>query len=375
MISRTLIGAVAAVLLTLASGAATAHEATDAVKKQAQALQVEGLHLLQKGDNRGALDKFEAAFRLVPSPKILFNRAKAHRALGETAEAVADFERFLDEAPYAPKESRAEATRVVEALRPTLAYIEVQTEDLGAAITIDQHEIGAAPLVRPAVVVPGTHELRVAKPGMVDDVRSVAPLAGQKLRVVVKLSPVADRTPVAANPPARTTEAKSEPAVASSSDSSESDTPPIESTGANLRTAPSSPAASEGTGHAWQTTAAWVTGAVGVLFLGGGVTAHLLSSSKNADFNAVRNAPNKTGECNKVLSDDGGGPCKGLADAADQRLKLAIAGYVVSGVALVTSLVFYLSAPSSGADVGRTTTAACLPSEASGVTCALTMRF
>src|SRR3954467_8864144 len=150
---------------------------------------------MQKGDSRGALEKFDEAFRLIPSPRILFNRGKAHRALGEDVEALTDFERFLDAGPFAPKESRDHASRNVEALRPRLAYLEVQTDDVGSAIAVDGREIGTAPLARPVVVARGKHEVRVAKAGMVDDVRSVAVIPGQKLRVVVRLAPVAERAP------------------------------------------------------------------------------------------------------------------------------------------------------------------------------------
>ena len=56
------------VMIGLVAGRGAFAEA-DAAKKQAQALQVEGLRLLEKGDNRAALEKFDDAFRLVPSPK------------------------------------------------------------------------------------------------------------------------------------------------------------------------------------------------------------------------------------------------------------------------------------------------------------------
>ncbi len=138
---RAPVGAIGFVLALLVS--ATALGQSDAAKKRAQALQVEGLGLLQKGDSRAALQKFDEAFRLVPSPKILFNRGKAHRALGEDVAALADFERFLDEAPYAPKESRVEAERAVQALRPRLAYLEIQVEDVGSTVSVDGREIGA----------------------------------------------------------------------------------------------------------------------------------------------------------------------------------------------------------------------------------------
>ena len=153
-----------------AAGFRSALGQSDAAKKRAQALQVEGLGLLQKGDSRAALEKFDEAFRLVQSPKILFNRGKAHRALGEDVAALADFERFLDEAPYAPKESRVEAERAVQALRPRLAYVELQVEDVGSTISVDGREVGEAPLPRPVVVAPGTHEMRVVKSGMNEDV-------------------------------------------------------------------------------------------------------------------------------------------------------------------------------------------------------------
>jgi len=192
--------ATCAVALWLAAPRALAQNDA-ANKKQAQALQVEGLRLMQKGDNQGALAKFEEAFRLVSSPKILFNMGKAHLALGDEPKAAEELERFLDEAPYAPKESRDEAQRKLDTLRPRLSYLEVQTDDVGSTISIDGQVVGTAPLARPSVVRPGAHEVRVEKSEMVTQVHQVAPIAGQKLRVVVKLvsagSPV-----VAAVPPA-----------------------------------------------------------------------------------------------------------------------------------------------------------------------------
>src|SRR4051812_42525043 len=190
---RAPVGAIGFVLALLVSGAAFGQ--SDPAKKRAQALQVEGLGLLQKGDSRGALEKFDEAFRLVQSPKILFNRGKAHRALGEDVAALTDFERFLDEAPYAPKESRVEAERAVQALRPRLAYVEIQVDDAGSTVSVDGREIGEAPLPRPVVVAPGAHEVRVVKSGMNDDVRKVSPIAGQKLRVVVRLTLVVSAPP------------------------------------------------------------------------------------------------------------------------------------------------------------------------------------
>lgn len=179
----------AAVLVGLLLAASTARAQSEADKKRAVSLQTEGVKLMQRGDNPGALAKFEEAYRLVPSPKILFNMGRAHAEMGDDVKALAELERFLDEAPYAPKESRDDATRRVEALRPKLSYLDIQIEDVGAAIAVDGLSVGIAPLSRPVVVKPGAHEVRTEKPEMTTDVRTVSPLAGQKVRVVVKLVP------------------------------------------------------------------------------------------------------------------------------------------------------------------------------------------
>lgn len=199
--SKFLLATATALLLLAVAPRASAQSEGD--KKQAQALQAEGLRLMQKGDNQGAVSKFEEAFRLVASPKILFNMGKAHLALGDEVKALEELERFLDEAPFAPKESRDEAQHKVEALRPRLAYIEIQADDAGSTISVDGRPVGSAPLARPIVVMPGSHEVRVEKAEMVTDVRQVAPIAGQKVRVAVRLTSIAARVPApaAVSPP------------------------------------------------------------------------------------------------------------------------------------------------------------------------------
>jgi len=350
-----------AALLALLTAASRASGQTDTDKKQAQALQVAGVRLMEHGDNRGALDKFEAAFRLFPSPKILFNMGRARNELGQAAEAVNDFERFLDEAPYAQKESRDEAERMIKELRPQLSYLDLTTDDVGSRIAVDGREVGTAPLARPLAVTPGPHEVNFDKAGMIAETRSVTPVAGQKLRVYVKLTPVPSATTAPAPEPARATAAPPPSA------------PPASPSVATVQ----EPAgASVATAHRpWQLDAAWIAGGAGVVFLAGGITAQLLSSSKNADFNDVTNAPSPNGQCNKTLPNAGGGPCQGLLDAANTRSTIAVIGYVASGLSLAGALVFYLTAPSPSPS-GHSTGIACLPPiEAPGMSCLLTTTF
>jgi hypothetical protein len=359
---------------------------SDDAKKQAQALQVEGVRLMQKGDNRAALAKFNEAFALVQSPKIMFNMGKAYRALGNDVEALRAFDAFLDEAPYAPKASRADAEREVQALRPKLSYIEVETEDTGSTVRIDGREMGKAPLVRPVVVAPGAHEVKVEKTGMVAETRSVAPIAGQKLRVLVKLSPVPPpepqknaQSPVVVTRPPPANDGVPGHRRASRDTDKPDVTEPIERPPGHIDEPPVETSPS---GRPWQYTAAWVSVGIGALALAGGITGQVLWSQKNAEFNSVKDPmdPSRVLCTTSKPPDFGGGPCLGLHQAADTRLTLAIAGYATAGAAAIGALVFYLTAPSSTeghASSRNSVSLACMPSSSlsSGLSCALTTRF
>jgi hypothetical protein len=355
MRSRIFRAALVAVALLWAAGA-RAQTAQD--KQQAQALQVAGVHLMDQGDNRGAIAKFEEAFHLFPSPKILFNLGRAHFALHDEVEALTDFERFLDESPYAPKESRNEAQRVIDQLRPRLSYLDLEVEDTGGRIAIDGREVGTAPLARPVVVTPGAHELRVEKIGMQSSIQTVSPVPGQKLRVVVRLVTTAAPAPAPVLPVA--------PAPAAALPAGAPQPEPVVAPG------PAAAVPSPSSGSSWHPTATWISAGAAVLLLGGGITAQILSSSKNADFNAVASGGHP--QCTTVAPNDGGGECASLLDAAQTRHTLAIVGFVGAGVAAAAAATFYFTGANGGS--GRDVAAACLPtSQTPGVSCALSLKF
>jgi hypothetical protein len=198
----------------------------------------------------------------------------------------------------------------------------------------------------------------------------VSVIPGQKLRVIVRLAPVAEKAPAPASAPVSATAAPS-PAPPEAS-------PTIAPAGSSSGALPAAPDGKPveviivEPKRPWQITAAWVAAGAGALFLGGGIAAQVASSSKAAEFNAVKNLDG-TPKCTKALPNDGGGPCQGLADAAHQRQVFAIIGYAASGVALVTSLVLVLAAPSQPAS-RQEAAATCSPTN-SGVSCALTLTF
>src|SRR2546429_264639 len=98
---------VVVLLLTGLCLSAPARAQTSEARERARALLAEGAKLFDDGDYEGALGKFEAAHRLVPSPKLYFNIGQAQRSLARDVEALEAFETFVAEAHDAPAERRA----------------------------------------------------------------------------------------------------------------------------------------------------------------------------------------------------------------------------------------------------------------------------
>src|SRR4051794_4155177 len=84
-------------LVFLLMGFAFADE-DSAEKAQARVLLGQGNSLFERGDLKGALVDFRAAYALYPSPKLLVNCAAAARELGDLAAAANDLRHYLDDA-------------------------------------------------------------------------------------------------------------------------------------------------------------------------------------------------------------------------------------------------------------------------------------
>jgi hypothetical protein len=363
---------VVTLVLVMLLAVSRAHAGGSDDQGRAQELHAEGLKAMQTGDYREALARFEEAVSLVPSPRIAFDIGKAHLALRDEIQALDAFERFLQEAPGAPKSSRDEARRAVEALRPRLACIDIQSENIGAKVLIDGEAVGTLPLPRPKVVKPGPHEIYVTLRGLKPYAKTIFAGAGQKTRVPVKLEaillpPVAIApAPAGPPPPPRIIET----------------TPPEPAAGTQPPPRDRDLADARGGGRRrWAKPAALVAGGLGVMLMGGGVAAQLESASKYRQFNAVPNAldPSK-GRCAQTAPDRGGGPCAGLYRDGQRFQTVAIVGFAAGGAALAGALVFTLIAPHSSDVREREVAAACAPvggagGGAGGLSCALSLHY
>lgn len=337
----------AAPVLAIA-GQARAQSAAE--KQRAQELQKDGMRLLEKGDSRGALKDFDEAIRLFPSPKILFNMGLAHKALGQEVDAVNDFERFLDEAPYAPKQSREMAQKIVSEIRPRLSYLDIATDDVGSHITVDGRDVGVAPLPRPLAVSPGAHEVRLTKADMRPASRSVSPVPGQKLRVFVQLLPVAASPPVAATPARPPVESEPHPLHPP---------PPKDDLVAptHLREADDTPPPPAGAGPG-RRALKWVAWGAALAGAGVGVYGTLHNSALVDDFDKGCGLAN-----GMAIADSTGQKtqtqCGNLKAQYESAARLGLIGFVAAGALAAGGFIFWATEPS--VSTGPVASASCVP--------------
>jgi hypothetical protein len=101
----------AATLLAASGARAEAPHVSADAKRAAQEHLDRGNELFTHDRFQPALDEFQAAFALFPSPKLRFNLGQCERALGHGPAAAEQFKRFLDEAADVSPALRAEAER------------------------------------------------------------------------------------------------------------------------------------------------------------------------------------------------------------------------------------------------------------------------
>jgi PEGA domain-containing protein len=307
---------------------------------------VEGGELLKQGEYRAALVRFQEAYALVPSPKILYNFALAYTNLGRTTEAVEAFERFLDEATDANPETRANAERHRSELLPKIATVVIRCEADGAEISVDGRSYGTTPRKNPIRLDPGPHSLIVEKPPLPAFTRKLDVRAGERVVVEVKLEGTPSPT-VAATP-----------ALAAST--------PIAAVPAAPPEAPSPPLG-------WKNKAAIGLGVAAILGLGFGAQQQLAASAKYGDFNRdmVPSAMNPSGKCDadaRVLA-HGGGDCSSLLSSGDSASLRAKIGFIAGGALAASSIGLFLLARRDHSGGATTASAGCLPA-GEGVACA-----
>jgi hypothetical protein len=189
---RALVGLIA---LSLCLGSASLWADEESPEKaQARVLLSQGNALFERGDLRGALADFRAAYALYPSPKLLINAAAAARELGDSAAAATDLRHFLDDATD-------EEGALVDKARADLKNLERKVGRVGLAHWPPRStlEIDGRATRDPTYVKPGTHTLRGRTAAGIEETVDVDVAAGESVDLAVpagaELTEVARPTP------------------------------------------------------------------------------------------------------------------------------------------------------------------------------------
>ena len=155
------------------------------------------------GRSAEALRLFREAYDLHQNPGYLYNMGIAHQALGEDVQALAMFERFLQDARNVAPEFIADAVAQSREIKRRVAVVEVSCSQEGAQVTLDGQEIGRTPL-RSLHTRGGSHLIEVSKPGFVTFQRGFTAQPGGQVVIEAVMRPVpAPRSTVEMEPAVR----------------------------------------------------------------------------------------------------------------------------------------------------------------------------
>ncbi|HEU4580477.1 MAG TPA: hypothetical protein VFS67_19610 [Polyangiaceae bacterium] len=280
----------------------------------ARSVAVTGREAFNAGDYETALALFRRAFTLYPAPTVVLYEARTLEKMGLLLEAADAYLRTTQtqvpsDAPGQFAEAIAAARQEERALRTriptlTLRVDGVSANDPNLEVSINGRAIGAAQLDQAQRLNPGTYRIKGSIGGDRSDIAEVVLSEGQKASVALNLAAPS------LSPPAPTVIHPAPTAVDGERPASPGDT---------LR------------------LAAYISGGVGLVGLGGGIVTGLIAVKKHSQAES---------ECQDNNCDpDGPGP--GMVKDFQSMRTVSTVFYGVGAAGLAAGVVFWLVAPSA----------------------------
>lgn len=141
-----------------------------------------GARHYQEGQYSQAIEEFQTAYRVFPSPVILFNLAQAYRSDGQLSMAITTFRRYLDENARLTPAQRGEVEEVIAEIERTRSVLSFEVEPSGAEILLDGRPLGVTPLARGVEILPGEHHVE-ARLDNHETVRETITMAARERRL------------------------------------------------------------------------------------------------------------------------------------------------------------------------------------------------
>lgn len=295
-----------------------AGESSNANLDLARSVAVTGREAFNAGDYETALALFRRAYTLYPAPTVVLYEARTLEKMGLLLEAADAYVRTTQtpvpsDAPGQFAEAIAAARQEERALRAriptlTLRVDGVSANDPNLEVSINGRAIGAAQLGQAQRLNPGTYRIKGSIGGDRADIAEVVLSEGQKASVALNLAAPS------LSPPA--------PTVTHPASTTVNDEHPA-SAGNSLR------------------LAAYISGGVGLVGVGGGIVTGLIAVKKHSD--AEQECP-RSGS-SSTCDPDGPGP--GLVKDFHTMRTVSTVFYGVGAAGLAAGVVFWLVAPSA----------------------------
>lgn len=178
------------------------------VQAEAKSRLRDAVKAYESGKYKDAVDLFLAANRLVPSPALSFNTAKAYEKLGDVANALSFYRDYLRRAPDAP--DRADIEKRVKRLEGRLRdkgvqQVTVISEPAGATVVLNGEPVGVTPWT--GEITPGEHALSVKLEGYVEATQQFTLAAERATDLEVTLEALPPAPPVSPSVPVKSAEA------------------------------------------------------------------------------------------------------------------------------------------------------------------------
>jgi hypothetical protein len=142
-------------VVTLVGGSANAQKQDDPRRGEAEKFYQEGMRLHDKAMHAEALQSYEEAYKIYPSPNVLLNLAVEEMLLGKNLKAMRHFREAMRNPLMAPSAADL-AKQHIAKLEPSLARIDLKGPS-GLVVSLGNgHESVRLPLPEPLDVEPGT---------------------------------------------------------------------------------------------------------------------------------------------------------------------------------------------------------------------------
>lgn len=175
-------------LTLLFAASARAQAPLDAARRHFQA----GLAHAERGDWRGALAAFTAAYELAPRPRVLFNLAGAQLRCGMLLSASTNYRRLLTSGGSELTSAQRDASRRQLALiEERVPRLRVRIEGLAPddRIHLDRTRLYPEELDRDMWIDPGTHVLTVMRTQGATETRTVVVVERERRVLLLSLPP------------------------------------------------------------------------------------------------------------------------------------------------------------------------------------------